>query len=43
LLLERALHAILKFRGQHLSEAGGTEWFMTNPQEVERLAQFLEI
>lgn len=40
--MERALHAILKFRGQHLTEAGGAEWFMTTPEEIKGLADFLE-
>ena len=38
--LESALHAILKFRGRHVTEAGGKEWFKTNPDEVKRIYHF---
>jgi T5orf172 domain len=39
--LERALHAILAYRGQKVS-GGGAEWFKTSPEEIERLFDFLE-
>ena len=39
--LEFALHAILKLRGRHVTEAEGVEWFKTNPCEVERIYLFL--
>ena len=39
--LEDALHAILKLRGRHVTEAEGVEWFKTNPDEVERIYLFL--
>lgn len=40
-LLERALHAALKLRGRHLSEAGGSEWFRCSPDEVLDVYRFL--
>ena len=33
--LEQILHDILKFRGKHIADAPGKEWFMTSPSEVE--------
>ena len=33
--LEQILHDILKFRGKHIENAPGKEWFMTSPSEVE--------
>lgn len=39
--LEDALHAILKLRGRHVTEAGGVEWFETNPDEVQKIYYFL--
>ena len=41
--LEAALHAILKLRGRHVENAGGKEWFMTNPDEVEQIHSFLTL
>jgi hypothetical protein len=35
--LEKAIHAILHLRNRRLDEVRGTEWFMTNPDEVEAL------
>ena len=34
-VLEAALHNILKMRGRWISDAPGTEWFMTTPQEIK--------
>lgn len=34
-VLEAALHNILKIRGRWISNAPGTEWFMTTPQEIK--------
>ena len=31
------IHENLKARGQHLTEALGREWFLTNPEELRRL------
>jgi hypothetical protein len=39
--LETALHAILTLRGQHITEAAGTEWFLTNPEEIEAIAEWV--
>ena len=33
--LEQTLHNILKFRGKHIADAPGKEWFMTSPNEIE--------
>jgi len=35
LLLESALHNILKLRNRWIENAPGTEWFITSPEEVE--------
>lgn len=32
--LERALHSVLLLRGKRKSDAPGTEWFMTTPEEI---------
>lgn len=36
-LLEKAFHSILKLKSRWLSEAPGTEWFITSPEEVEQM------
>lgn len=36
-LLEKTLHDILQLQGKWLKSAPGTEWYMTNPQEIRRL------
>ena len=33
--LEQTLHNVLKFRGRHITDAPGGNWFMTSPGEVE--------
>ena len=33
--IERCIHGILKAVGRHKEDAPGTEWFNTNPDEVE--------
>ncbi len=33
--LERALHAVLTLRGKRKSDAPGTEWFVTTPEEIK--------
>ena len=38
---ERIVHNILKVRGKHIKEAPGTEWFRTNPSEVEEIYNFI--
>lgn len=35
--LEQTLHAIFTLRGQHKTDAPGTEWFVTTPEEIEAL------
>ena len=37
--MEKAIHAIL--RGRRVGEAPGTEWFITNPSEVEEIHAFI--
>jgi hypothetical protein len=34
--LERILHAALTFARKRLPDGGGSEWFMTSPERVER-------
>jgi hypothetical protein len=40
--LEKALHHILKLRGKSI-DAPGTEWFVTNPAEVEEIVRWLVV
>lgn len=40
-LLEDALHIILHMRGHRVPDAPGTEWFFTNPDEVQSLINFI--
>ena len=35
--METAMHSILKLRGRWMEDAPGSEWFLTNPNEVESL------
>ena len=35
--LEQTLHNVLKFRGRHITDALGGNWFMTSPGEVEEI------
>jgi hypothetical protein len=35
--LEKMLHTVLEFAGKHIKDAGGHEWFLTNPTEVAML------
>lgn len=39
--LEKAIHHILKVRGRWIEEAPGIEWFNTNPEEIERIYEFI--
>ena len=39
--LEKAIHGILTVRGRHLKRAQGKEWFLTNPEEVEKIYDFI--
>jgi len=38
--LEQYLHGALGLRRKHLVEAGGQEWFLTSPNEIEELYDF---
>ena len=40
-ILEKAIHAILTVRGRHMEHVQGTEWFVTNPSEVEEIHAFI--
>jgi hypothetical protein len=39
--LERLMHDILKYRNKHIGDTIGKEWFMTSPNEVLSIYQFL--
>lgn len=39
--LERALHSVLILRGKRKSDAPGTEWFMTTPEEIVSLIKMV--
>ena len=36
-LLEKTIHDILKLRDRWLSDSPGREWFITSPQEIEKI------
>jgi hypothetical protein len=40
-VLEKAIQNILSFRGRWMSEAGGSEWYSTNPQEIAQIYEFV--
>ena len=39
--LEGAIHRILDLRGRHLEKAQGDEWFLTSPDEVMEIYDFI--
>ncbi len=39
--LEQGLHAILHCRGQQLVDAPGTEWFLSNPDEIREIVAWV--
>lgn len=39
--LERALHSVLSLRGKRKTDAPGTEWFVTTPDEISALIQMV--
>jgi len=39
--LERALHSVLILRGKRKSDAPGTEWFITTPEEISELIRLV--
>ena len=40
-MMEKALHYILALKGKRV-ESPGTEWFLTNPAEVEGIVHWIE-
>ena len=40
--IERLIHGILKALNRHIENAPGTEWFLTNPNEVEGIYNNLQ-
>ena len=36
-LLEKALHSVLKMKKRWIADAPGKEWFITSPEEVEKI------
>jgi hypothetical protein len=42
-LLEKALQNVLSFRGRWLAEAAGSEWYLTNPDEIVRIFEFIRV
>jgi hypothetical protein len=41
-LLEKMIHDFLKFRDMKCRDSIGTEWYNTNPNEVEEIAKLLD-
>jgi hypothetical protein len=41
-LLEKMIHDFLKFRDMKCKDSIGTEWYNTNPNEVEKIAKLLD-
>ncbi len=39
--LEQAIHSILKIQNKWIEIAPGTEWFYTNPSEIEKIYEFV--
>lgn len=39
--LERALHSVLSLRGKRKTDAPGTEWFVTTPDEISALIRMV--
>jgi hypothetical protein len=40
-LLEKAIHSILHLKNRYLTDSPGTEWFMTNPNEVLNIIRYI--
>ena len=40
--LENAIHAILTLQGNHLAQAQGREWFLTNPSDVVHIVASID-
>lgn len=41
-LLEKSLHNILEFKGRKIDSSPGSEWFLTSPNEIKKIFEFLE-
>jgi hypothetical protein len=39
--VERVIHGVLALRGQRVEQAGGSEWFLTTPHEIEAIYNFI--
>ena len=39
---EKLLHDHLKFRGKHLPDAPGREWFLTSPDEIRKIIESIQ-
>jgi hypothetical protein len=40
--LEQAVHGVLRVRGQHRGDVPGSEWFDSNPSEVETIVALIQ-
>jgi len=40
--MEKAIHSVLKLRGQHIKNSPGSEWFLTSPDEVLALVKLFD-
>jgi T5orf172 domain len=40
-LLEKAIQSVLSYRDRWISEAGGAEWYLTNPEEIVSIFEFV--
>lgn len=40
--LETSIHTIIENRGRKCVDALGTEWYFTNPEEIEELVRYIE-
>lgn len=39
--LEQAIHCVLDLRNRHIESSPGNEWYMTNPQEIEEIYNWM--
>ena len=39
--VERVIHGVLALRGLRSDQAGGSEWYVTNPAEIESIYRFI--
>ena len=40
--LETAIHAVLTLRGKKIDDSPGAEWFLTSPDEILEIYDFIE-